>query len=352
MSNKTDIKVFGIMRQDTAVGLYRIGSPVQFIDKISSKKSRITPFTGKNMPVRLTELGDAPAWDDKMLMENAKGADVIFSNAIFSQDEILKILNLREWSGAKWIVDIDDDLYSVSSDNPASKNVEGIIRNFELCLSVADGVTVSVPSLKEKYKKLNSNIYVNPNGQDVKMWDSLKKPHVPRKEIRIGWRGAQGHSADVMLAYPALKEIKKRYDVDFVTLGVKPPFETEHIGWVGTLEFPQALANLDLDIALVPLVDSPYNRAKSNIAVQEFGMLKVPVVASPVENQLNMPVAYATSNYEWFEQISKLIENKKHRKQQGENLYNFVRKNYDLPLLTPGLIDFFEKTPRKHHKTV
>jgi glycosyltransferase involved in cell wall biosynthesis len=344
------MKVFGIARQDTAVGLYRILQPVQFIDRVSKEKSRVTPFTGKNMPVRLTEYKDMPTWDDKMLMENAKGADVIFSNAIFDQNEIIKILNLREWSGAKWVVDIDDDLYSVSTDNPASKNVEGIIRNFELCLSLADGVTVSVPSLKEKYKKLNPNIYVNPNGQDVKMWDSLKKPHVPRKEIRIGWRGASGHSADVSLVYPALKEIKKKYDVDFVTLGVKPPFKTEHIGWVGTLEFPQSLANLDLDIALVPLVDSPYNHAKSNIAVQEFGMLKVPVVASPVENQLNMPVSYAKSNYEWYEEIVKLIENKKHRKQQGENLYNHVKKNWSVEGFTPGLIDFFEKLPRKNHK--
>jgi hypothetical protein len=132
-----------------------------------------------------------------------------------------------------------------------------------------------------------------------------------------------------------------------VTLGVEPPFKTEHHKWVGTMDFPKELVSLDLDIALVPLIDDIYNRCKSNIAVQEFGILGIPVVASPVENQKNMPVLYANSNAEWYDQIEKLIKNKKFRKAQGENLRTHLKKNWDVDKFTPGLIEWMEKLPKK-----
>lgn len=347
------MKVSGIIRQDSAVGMYRIGQPIQGIKKLLKTDCRITPFTGTGQLIKLTE-GDPNTMTltDETLMEICKDADVIWSTMITNDDEILKMLNLREWSGAKWIVDMDDDIYSIPVDNKNKAKVESLIPKIELCLSLADGLTVSVPRLKEVYKHLNPNIYINPNGQDVKFWEKLRKSHntKPHKKIRIGWRGAVGHGADIRLIEPVLKALQKEYDIEFVTSGARPPFKTKHYDWVGCLEFPKTLASMDIDIALVPLVDSPYNQSKSNIAVQEFGMLKIPVVASPVENQLNMPVLYATSNYEWYNQIEKLIVNKKFRKQQGEDLYNHVRKNWSVEGFTPELIKYFESVPRKELK--
>jgi len=344
------MQVAGIIRQDTGVGLYRIGAPVQFIKRQEGTDCRVTPFTGKNMPKRLVDVGNSsPAWSDKTLMEITKGADVILSNSLFDEEELLKILNLRRWSGAKLVFDIDDDLYAVSTDNPAHKNVPHLIRAFEKCLMVADGVTVSTPALKELYSKLNPNIYVNPNGQDIQMWRKVKTKNGTHKGIRIGWRGASGHGADVSLVKPALDELKKKYDITFCTLGVEPPFKPdEHWSFVGTLEFPKTLDKMDLDIAVVPLIDKRYNRAKSNIAVQEFGMLKIPCVASPVENQKDMDgVLYANSNYEWFEQLERLIKDKALRKEKGKEVYDYVVENYDMKKLTKPFVKWLEELPRK-----
>jgi len=342
-------KVAGIIIQDTGVGFYRIGQPVLFMDRVLKGKSRITPFTGKNQPVRMVESGGSMAWSDKTLMEIAKGADVILSNILVNPPEMLKMLDLRKWSGAKWVVDIDDDIYSVSQDNPGKKNAERYAEFIEACLKLADGVIVSTPRLKEVYKGLNPNIYVNPNGQDMDVWAKLMKKHKhkPHSGVRIGWRGASGHGGDVALIKPAIDALQKEYDITLVTLGVKPSFKTEHHDWVGTLEFQEELVKMDLDIALVPLLDKPYNWAKSNIAVQEFGAMKVPVVASPVENQRNMPCGYASNNYEWYQEIEKLIVNKKYRKQMGENLYNHVKKCWSVEVFTPPLIEWLDKLPRR-----
>ena len=344
------MKVSGIIRQDTGVGFYRIGQPVEFIKKQLGTDCRITPFTGKNRPTGLVERKDAPTWTDKTLMEITKGADVIICNSLYSEDELLKILNLRRWSGAKLVFDIDDDLYAVATDNPAHKNVPHLIRTFEKCLSIADGVTVSTPALKELYKSLNPNIYVNPNGQNIQFWSKIKSPK-QHKGIRIGWRGAQGHGGDIALVKPALDELKKKYDITFCTLGVEPKFKPdEHWKFVGTLDFPKTLAKMDLDIAVVPLIDKRYNRAKSNIAVCEFSMLKIPCVASPVENQKDMGgVLYAKNNYEWYEQLERLIKDKALRKQKGKEAYDFVVENYDMKKLTKPFVKWLEELPRKDY---
>lgn len=342
-------KVASILRQDTGVGYYRLGQPTMFLSRVTKEKCRITPFTGKNEPIRIGE-GKNPndiSWSDKTLMEITQGADVIWSTVIYDLDEIAKMLNLRKWSGAKWVVDIDDDLYNVSSDNPAKRNVELLKANMELCLKIADGITVSVPRLKEVYGHLNDNIFINPNGQDIGFWKNINKPDKKGGKTRIGWRGASGHNGDVTLIEPAINALRKECDIEFVTLGVKPPFKSEHHDWVGCLEFPEKLASLDLDIAVVPLIDKPYNRSKSNIAVQEFSMLEIPVVASPVENQLNMPVSYASNNYEWFEELSKLIKDPALRKEQGLKQYGFVKENYDQEKLAVPLAKWMEGLPRK-----
>lgn len=349
MSSTKSIKVAGVIKQDSAVGLYRIGQPTQFIDKVSKEKSRITPFTGKGRHTRISNGGDPniEAWGDKTLMGICGEADILWSTIIYDRDEMVKMLDIRKWSGAKWIVDIDDDLYSIPVDNPNKRSTEALRSEAELCLSLADGVTVSVPRLKAVYKHLNPNIYVNPNGQDIDFWKKLPKSHNITRKLRIGWRGAMGHGADTSLIEPALKELAKNYKFELVTLGAKPSFKTEHHEWVGCLEYPQALAKLDLDIALVPLIDSPYNQAKSNIAVQEFSMLKIPVVASPVENQLNMPISYARTNFIWYNEIEKLLKDRKLRQKQGLEQYNFVKYHYDVKKLTPELMEFFKNLERK-----
>ena len=352
-STKTSTKAYrvaGIIRQDTGVGWYRIMQPLMALGRMGVDY-RTNRFTGQNEIATIGSTGSQVYLKDKTLMEICtKGTDIMWSTIIIDHEEILKMLDLRMWSGAKWIVDIDDDMYNVSSDNPAKQDSERLIQNIEMCLKLADGVTVSVPRLKEVYKHLNPNIFVNPNGQNFPEWSLLQTKKGTTKSLRIGWRGASGHSADASIVEPALVALKKQYDLTFVTSGVKPHYSDEHHVWVGAIEFPKSLAKLNLDIALVPLIDKAYNHAKSNIAVQEFSMLKIPVVASPVENQKNMPVLYASNNFDWYEQLEKLIKDPELRQKQAENQYNFIKEHYNVDKLAKPLLEWMQSLPRKELK--
>jgi glycosyltransferase involved in cell wall biosynthesis len=350
MCRKGEMKIAGLIRQNTGVGWYRIVQPLMAAYKKGVEIST-TKFTGTNEVATIGETqSGGPFIDDPTLMKICKNADVIWTTLIYDYDEIVKVLDLRKWSGAKLIVDLDDDIYHVSHNNPMKKYADKAAKNMVMFLSMVDGVTVSVPKLKKEYELINPNIYVNPNGQDLKTWP--KMTHKPHAGVRILWRGASGHQADVALIEPALKKLSADYNIQLVTFGVENNIKSEHHKWVNCMDYKDKLASLDADIAVCPLINDNYNKCKSNIAMQEFGMLKLPVVASPVENQKNVKgVLYADSNFEWYEQLEKLIKSKKLRQQKGNELHNFVKKNYDVDKMTPALLAWMDKLPRKEIKS-
>jgi len=289
-------------------------------------------------------------WDkDKVLqifLKQCKGSDVLWSNMIISTNEMLKMMDLRKWTGAKLVIDSDDNLYSVHADNPVEGNARKMIKNIELGLTICDGMTVSVPSLKELYAPLCKNIFVQPNGIDLNEWKVKPKKH---EGIRIGWRGAYGHTSDLKMIEGVIQAICKDYGCTFVSFGAEVPFESEHHNWVSVPDYPKTLASLNLDIAVVPLIDSSYNRCKSNLAILEYSALKIPVVASPTLNQKDMQCLYASSSFEWYRELERLVKDAKLRKQIGEAQYAEVSPTgrFNMNNLVKPLAEWMESLERR-----
>jgi glycosyltransferase involved in cell wall biosynthesis len=343
-------KVSVLIRQDTAVGYYRLLQPLKFLvyegycKEGNQSGFSGTSFYGEDNTAQMR-------WDiDKTLqafLKRCDGSDIIWTNFTPSTDEILKLMDLRKHTGAKIVVDVDDNLQAVTLDNPASTNARTFRPNLELSLVCADGITTSVPVLKEQYSRLNKNIFVQPNGIDLDMWKFKNKPH---KRLRIMWRGAYGHRADLDSIKGPLKAIMNDYKVEFITMGAEPPFNLARQTSYKTVDFtdyPQKLADINPDIAIVPLIDSAYNRSKSNLAVLEFSALKIPVIASPTENQKGMKCLYAETNYEWYEQLEKLIKNQELRKKTSQNQWVDLNTRFNMKILVKDLANWFENLDRR-----
>lgn len=333
-------KYAGFPEQDTAVGLYRIINPARFLKREKLvKESRVAPFTGQSQTQHYN-------WSDKTWLEICNGADILHTTLLWKQADILKMLNLRHHYGLKWVVDIDDNIYASSKDNAATDQAEILRPNRDMCLSLADGLTVSVPNLKELYSQLNPNVFVQPNGLDFKIWDKLvvKK----KKKLRIGWRGSLGHKEDLALIEPVIAKIREAYPmVEFVTFGWNPGFSDEHVGWVSSEKYPEKLAELGIDIAVVPLTDSGYNRCKSNLNWMEWSALKIPVVYSPTENNKGLPGLPTQTSYQWFESISQLLNDPSLRKSLGEKQNKYVKEHFNMKKLVYPLAEWLEKLPRR-----
>ena len=336
-------KISGLPEQDTAVGFYRIVQPLRFLKREGiCKESRMFPFTGDMETQRLT-------FNDRTLMAISKNAHAILTTIIWRDDDFLRMLNLRKWSGAKWIVDIDDNLYGVSRDNQGYVNVGLVLPKLERTLRHADGVSVSTPVLKKIYENLNPRVFVNSNGIDFSLTDKHRvKRH---KGIRIGWRGSGGHKDDLYIVEAVLRQIKMTYEnVEIIVFGFDPKFnfDYEWHEFVGFFDYYEKLASLNLDIGIIPLVDSAYNRGKSNIAFLEYSTLGIPCVISPVENQKGLPGIEANSNYEWYEALQILVESTQKRKELGEKAKKYVKKHYDMKKLIYPYANWIKELPLRN----
>ncbi len=332
-------KIAGWPQQDDAVGFYRIVQPLRFLKRGGLvEESRIIPFTGQNK-------GDNTPWNDRTFMSLAENADVFITTLLWKQHDILKMLNIRKHFNLKWVVDTDDNMYGIHPENPAKGHQDALEANRAKCLYLADGLTVSVPNLKKVYASLNPHIFVQKNALDFKLWDEFKVS--PHKGIRIGWDGSKGHEPDLELIRPVIKEIKKDYpEVKFVTMGAQPDFSDEHHEWTPMMNYPKKLASLNLDIGLAPLIDSSFNRCKSNLRYLNYSALSIPVVYSPTENQKGLPGINATSRYEWYEAISTLIEDKQLRRKLGQGQNRYIKEHFDMKNNVQDLAKWLKELPR------
>lgn len=333
-------KVAGYPEQDSGVGFYRIIQPLRFLKRLGLvEEARTIPFTGENQTKHYN-------WSDKTFMDICDGADVLMTTLLWKQADILRVLNLRKHFGLKLVCDLDDNIWASPRDNPAADQAEILRKNREMYLSLVDGVTVSVPNLVDLVERFNKNVFVQPNGLDLKVWNPLKVKE--KRKIRIGWRGALGHKQDLELIEPVITKIRAAYPkVEFVTFGYKPEFSDENHSWISFQKYPKKLAELGVDIAVVPLVDSAFNRCKSNLGWQEWSALSIPVIYSPTENHKGLPGIPASSSYQWYEALATLIENAPLRREVGEKQNKYLKEVFDMKVLTLPLARWLEALPRR-----
>jgi hypothetical protein len=111
----------------------------------------------------------------------------------------------------------------------------------------------------------------------------------------VGWTGnPRTHGRDLEQPGNAMIEQIRKHHAAFVAIGSNLTtsilgFEDREAAWMGWVDFPrypQVIAGLD--VGLVPLADSRFNRCKSWLKGIEYASLGVPFVASPLPEYLRL----------------------------------------------------------------
>jgi len=201
-------------------------------------------------------------------------------------------------------------------------------------LSRCDRLVVSTQPLADLCADLIEDIVVVPNRLSP-VWDGLSSRRNVGQKPRVGWVGAQQHQGDLELIEPVIATLAE--EVDFVFMGmatdaIRPHLAEFHdpVKWQA---YPAKLASLDLDIALAPLEMLPFNEAKSNLRLLEYGVVGWPVVCTdiypyrtddaPVTRVPNEPDA-------WIEAIRALAADPERRAREGDALRDWVIRGYRL----------------------
>lgn len=252
-----------------ATSYYRAMGPLSYLIRSGDVEVRVNPPLCN--------------WDE-ILMQ-----DIVFLQRPFRPEDGI-VADMAKHLGKKIWVDLDDWLFDVPKMNPsystfASSKTQTIMATV---IQSADLVTVSTPYLKqllEAHTTTKLNIVVIPNALDDQLL-TYARPY--QRKAMIAWRGSKSHKMDLVSYCDEIVAFsKENREIEFVFMGHPASRVTESLGArcrviepVPTYRYHKALADLNAPTVMVPLEDSPFNRAKSNIAWIE-GVLTGAVSVGP-----------------------------------------------------------------------
>jgi len=226
---------------------------------------------------------------------------------------VLKFSKELQKMGKKTVFEIDDAFDALEEWHPSYQHFvkAGVQDQIRAVMGSVDLVTVTTPYLAERYGKYAKAIEVIPNC--VTIHDLPKaEPHGTGK-FRVLWAGSPSHFGDLAQVADALREFALAHDdVRLVFFGRKPvglddiADKVEFHPWVNFGDFPQKLADLSADVAIAPLADVPFNYAKSNLRIIQYGAAGYPIIGSPVGEYKRTGlgrVSLASSKEEWVEAL-------------------------------------------------
>ena len=267
--------------------------------------------------------------------------DVAVFQALHCEDSLRAVIAAREHFGKPVLMEADDYLFGVQSDQPAyadwypGSDYEALAM---AQLQASDGVIVSTDFLAKAYGAVNPKLSVVPNGVDPDLWPNPDAARV-NGMVRIGWQGGASHTRDLETIKDAVLSLADEFKgrVEWLFIGGVPDFLKHHpaikydINFVPVLEYPARMRALGLDIGLAPLCDSAFARSKSDLRYLEYSALGVPTVATkgPAYSTIQDSVTgcLATNPAEWASALRFLIQNEAKRREMGAAARHWVIKN-------------------------
>jgi glycosyltransferase involved in cell wall biosynthesis len=210
----------------------------------------------------------------------------------------------KRFPNVKVITEIDDCIGEVSIDStlPWRDHHRWACEQ----ISRSDAVITSTEYLRDSIDFIVKDkipVHVAPNCVNSDIWNPKVDIKLNKKK-RIGYVGGASHDEDFRIVYRGLKPHldSDRFKLVIRSGGFRPIWlkehkniDFDHVNW-HISEFPQKLANLNLDIGVAPLRDCEFNRCKSNIKYLEMASVGVPLVASDVEPYRGEPLIALSEN--------------------------------------------------------
>ena len=237
-------------------------------------------------------------------------------------------------------------------------NYDAGVKNYGKMLAACDGAITSTNQLKEELLKYKDSVLLNRNLASSELIavssQFLKEDFGADDRIKIGYfSGSISHNENFELIKPAIKEVLDHYSsVELHIVGhLDIPQDMkqytqrivvhEYVDWKA---LPQLISQVDINLA--PLVDSVFNRAKSEIKWIEAALVKVPTIASHIGAFADMVIDGQTGllakDSEWKEKLESLILSVDLRRELAENAYAFVLENCSLDK-KDEMVTYFEK---------
>jgi glycosyltransferase involved in cell wall biosynthesis len=236
---------------------------------------------------------------------------------------------LRSAESCPRLVFLLDDLLATADPRVNAALVEAV----QLCDQLVCTTQALAEWVRAELRLPAETVAVVENALPIDAWSKLARaPGAGSAPIRVLWAGASQHQADLDLLLPVVEATKTRYRWVFMGLcprGVAGDPRIEFHSGVEFDAYPSALAALRPDIAVAPLVDTPFNRCKSALKLMEYGALGLPVIATAITPYASAPILRAANQDQWLAALREL-EDPLRRQTLGLALKSWVSQQHSL----------------------
>lgn len=276
----------------------------------------------------ITEYELARLAPDTILMQAPLDDEQLASLRVF-QDYVPEIMRVATF---------DDLLTHVPEKNSFKRfGFRDVERRMREVLQRVDRCIVTTEPLREWCQAFGAHdVRVLPNCLELAKWGAAESRRGVGSKPRVGWAGAQQHQGDLDLIRDVVHALAD--EVEWIFLGMCPddikPYVHEFHEFERDFDrYPAKLASLNLDLALAPLELHPFNEAKSNLRLLEYGILGWPVICTDIYpyQTNNPPVCRLPNNANlWIDAIRQRIGNLPATYREGDALRQWVLEHYVL----------------------
>lgn len=262
-----------------------------------------------------------------------------------------ELLRLFKQQGVSTVCHIDDDLLNITAelgeDIQKRQGNEAMQKARRSLLEESDLIYASTAFLGDRLTAQFPQQSVFSSRCTPYLNFLLKEPNPPKAQpFTIGYMGSKGHQADLSMVASPLQQLMKDFpDLRFETFGtIAMPEELKEFGDricahktnISYASFLNQLQQLNWDIGLAPLKDTPFNRCKTPVKYIEYTACGIPVVASGgnVYSQFTSQEHIVISGpNEWADKIRQLIENDSLRQSLVTNGQAYCAQKFNLDAL-------------------
>lgn len=269
----------------------------------------------------------------KLLAENCfdAGQDIdwciVQRNAVSSLPAAKQLAANLAKAKVPLIIDTDDAFHEIDSHHPEAAEHRRSLPAFNYLVDQAAEVWVSTPRLAASFKNLAAKVVVVPNSLDKRLWPTAKIHRAASRRLQLLYMGTVSHDADFALILPALDQLADSQPDGFELTLIGAVAEVPDRPWLKRLYAPRDgtvyprfvpwLAKQGpFDVGLSPLVDSDFNRNKSDIKCLDYLALGLTPVVSSLEpyqtpELANYIIPVKNDPKVWHKALSVLVANRR-----------------------------------------
>ena len=254
-----------------------------------------------------------------------------------------ELIRLFQAQGIAVVVDVDDDVSCLHPQHPhlagfnPRLNPDTNFHHLATACRMADLVTVTTPALADRYGQ-HGRVAVLPNCVPAAM---LELPRAGDNRT-VGWGGQPAmHPGDLEVTHGGVQAAMDRTGWRFRVVGALEDLprrlgltsEPDATGFLPLGSYHAALTTLD--VGIVPLCDTAFNRAKSRLKGIEYAALGVPFVASPTPEyetlrEDGIGLLADDKSKAWRRQLVQLMDDESLRHELAEQGREAIRERHTI----------------------